>query len=177
MENVSYTKEEMLGRRVSLYKDLTPSHHAFVDSHLPGHHKSNHDIIGRGVTENPAGGPAISEPHDFAVHLVKAPSNNGAALHSHDTVEVFMSLAGKWKVYWDNNGENCEIVLGKWDVISVPPGVYRGFENLSGDDAVLLVIMGGEDSGRVSWAPEVVAAATAIGAEFNPDGTVRSPPK
>ena len=92
-------------------------------------------------------------------------------------VEVCMSLAGKWKVDWDNNGENCEIVLGKWDVISVPPGVYRGFENLSGDDAVLLVIMGGEDYVRVSWAPEVVAAATAIRAAFNPDGTVRSPPK
>lgn len=176
MKKVNMSKEEMLRQRVSLVKDLKSSAEAFADSGLPGHHKENFNIIGPGVTEDPALEPAITDPHGFNLHMVKATPGNGAALHAHPTVEVFMPLSGTWKVYWDNDGEICDLMLEKWDVISVPPGVYRGFENAGAEDAFLFVVLGGKDPGRVAWAPEIVAAASALGFAFSDEGVVTTRP-
>ena len=57
-------------------------------------------------------------------------------------------------------------------MISVPPGVYRGFENAGKEEAFLLVVLGGKDPGKVSWAPEIIEAAKGMGYTFNDDGTL-----
>ena len=80
-----------------------------------------------------------------------------------------MVLTGRWAVVWGDAGEE-EALLERWDVISVPAGVMRGFRNAGDEDAYLLAVVGGTDAGRITWAPEVVEEASRFGARLDERG-------
>lgn len=165
--------EEMEKTRVARYKNLKPSPRAFVDTAIPGYERLIYNIIGRGVTEDPALAPAITDARDFNLTLVRKAPGNRVGLHDHPTVEVFMPLTGRFGVYWGDEGEN-EVILEQWDVISVPPGVMRGFRNLGTEDAFLLAILGGSDAGHVEWSPSVLETARQHGVQLDEHGNVTS---
>ncbi len=52
-------------------------------------------------------------------------------------------LKGRFEVYWnDDGGERVE--LNRFDTISVPPGVCRGFRNIADEEGILQVIISGD---------------------------------
>ncbi|MGH7308617.1 MAG: cupin domain-containing protein [Candidatus Rokuibacteriota bacterium] len=163
--------EEMEATRVARFKNLKPSTRAFLDTAIPGFERLIYNVIGRGVTEDASLAPAITDARDFNMTLVKKAPGNRVGLHDHPTVEVFMALTGRWGVYWGDAAEH-EVTLEQWDVISVPPGVMRGFRNLGTDDAYLLAILGGSDSGHVEWSPKVLETARQYGVELDERGNV-----
>lgn len=170
MGNVQMSRDEM-EKRVARFKELRPSTKAFIDSLIPGHERQIFNIIGRGVTEDPSLQPAITDARDFNLTLVHAEPGKGAALHAHPTVEVFMSLSGRWGIYWGDTGEN-EIVLEQWDTISVPPGVMRGFRNAGTQAGYLIAVLGGTDAGHVAWAPQVLERAKETGLKLDAQGNL-----
>lgn len=104
----------------------------FIDSVLPGHQRMNYAVIGDTASENPEYAPAITTPHKFQIGMGFAAPGNGPAYHTHDYVEMFLVLKGKWRFYWGNDPDPSKIegeaTLRKWDLITLPPGLYRGFE-------------------------------------------------
>ena len=82
-----------------------------------------------------------------------------------------MPLTGRWGVYWGDDGEN-EVMLEQWDVISVPPGVMRGFRNAGTEDSFMLAILGGSDAGHVTWSPKVLEAARRLGVDLDTTGNL-----
>lgn len=173
MGKLQISVAEMEQTRVARFKSLKPSPRAFVDTAIPGYERLIYNIIGRGVTEDPALAPAITDARDFNLTLVKKAPGNRVGLHDHPTVEVFMPLTGRWGVYWGDEAEH-EVTLEQWDVISVPPGVMRGFRNLGTEDAYLLAILGGSDSGHVEWSPQVLESARQHGVQLDERGNVIS---
>lgn len=163
--------EEMERTRVARFKQLTPTPRGFVDTAIPGYERLIYNVIGRVVTEDAKLAPAIPDARDFNLTLVKKAPGNRVGLHDHPTVEVFMPLTGRWGVYWGDDGEH-EVLLEQWDVISVPPGVMRGFRNIGTEDSFLLAILGGSDSGHVTWSPKVLEAARQHGVELDAKGNV-----
>jgi mannose-6-phosphate isomerase-like protein (cupin superfamily) len=142
-----------------------------VDSLIPGHERLIFNVIGRGVTEDASLRPAITDARDFNLTFVHAEPGKGAALHAHPTVEVFMPLSGRWAIYWGDRGEQ-EIFLDQWDVISVPPGVMRGFRNAGESAGYLMAILGGTDAGHVAWAPAVLERARETGLSLDAEGNL-----
>ena len=170
MTDKHVTMDEMTAR-TARFEQLSASKQAFVDTRIPEHERVIFNVIGAGVTEDPALAPAIASAEGFNVTYIGADPGKGAALHSHPTVEVFIPMSGRWAVYWGDDGEQ-EIELGPWDVVSVPTGIMRGFRNDSGEDAVLLAILGGTDPGRVTWAESIVVAARIRGVALDAAGNV-----
>ena len=164
------SQDDMLAR-TARFNQLTPSTQAFVDTRLPEHKRDIFNVVGRGVNEDTSLAPAISAAQDFNLTYVGAEPGKGAALHSHSTVEVFIAMSGRWAVYWGEDGEN-EIELGKWDVVSVPPGVMRGFRNVGDAPAHLMAILGGTDAGKVDWAKSVTERAAASGLARDAEGNL-----
>ncbi len=150
-------------KRIARFGDLKPIPHGFLDTVIPGHAREVFNVIGQGVTEDPAAAPAIPDARDFNVTYVRAEPGNGAALHDHPTVEVFIPLTGRFAIIWGDQGEH-ELELAPFDVISVPPGVMRGFRNVDTRTAYLLAIIGGTDAGKVTYADQVIARAREYGA-------------
>ena len=164
------TNDEML-RRTAFFKELKPSALPFLDAAMPEYEREIFNVIGGGVTEDAHAAVAIPDARDFHLTMVRAGPGKGSALHSHTTLEVFVPLSGTWAIIWGDEGEN-ELTIGPWDVVSVPTGIMRGFRNDSGEDAVLLAILGGTDPGRVTWAESIVVAARIRGVGLDADGNV-----
>jgi len=74
-------------------------------------------------------------------------------MHGHPTVEVFVALNSQWVFFWGDNPED-QITLGPRDTISFPPGVMHGFRNIGSEEGCLYAILGGTDTGRVTYEKE-----------------------
>ena len=146
---------------------------AFIDARSPGSDKKeNFTIIGPGVAENPNQFVHIREPHGFNIGAARQPPHCTNSPHSHDTEEVFVAHRGTWRFFWGEHGEAGEVVLEPGDTISLPIHVFRGFENIGEDVGFLFAVLGGDDPGRVHWAPHVIESARGFGLILLADGSL-----
>lgn len=169
---------EMETKHVARESGLEGSDLAFLDQRLPGYQREIINMIGTSVTENPEDPaliPKTSPPaHGFAVIYNRAENGNGAALHAHETEEVFVPIRGSWELFWLEGEEERAVRLEVGDMINVPTLIYRGFRCVSDDpDALILTIVGGPDAGNVAWHPSVVEAARGTGLEVDEEGNLR----
>lgn len=159
--------------KIVKYEELVPCLNAFIDTRTPGSDKKeNFTIIGPGVSENPDQYVHIKEPHGFNIGGARQPPACINSQHSHDTAEVFFVHSGKWRFMVGETGEDADIILEAGDIISLPTQVFRGFENIGGDIGYLFAILGGDDPGKVLWAPYVFDMAKEYGLILLEDGTL-----
>ncbi|MBL0925134.1 MAG: cupin domain-containing protein [Sphingomonadaceae bacterium] len=150
--------------RVVRYADLVPCYNAFIDTRSPGSEaKENFTIIGPGVSENPDQHVHIAEPHGFNIGGARQPPGCVNSQHSHDTAEVFVIHSGTWSFNIGEHGEDARVICNPGDVISLPTGMFRGFTNIGDDSGYLFAVLGGDDPGRVLWAPYVFEMAKDYG--------------
>lgn len=149
-----------LEARLVRYVDLRPCRNAFIDTRNPGsEEKENFTIIGPGVAENPEQYVHISLPHGFNVGAARQPPGCVNSQHSHESAEVFIIHSGHWRFVTGEDGRDGFVDLEPGDVISVPTNVFRGFENIGTDMGFMFAVLGGDDPGRVTWAPYVFEEA------------------
>ena len=151
---------ETIEQRIVRYADLRPCYNAFVDTRTPGSEaKENFTIIGPGVSENPDQHVHIAEPHGFNIGGARQPPGCVNSQHSHETAEVFVVHTGRWRFDLGEQGEDAQLELEPGDVISLPTRTFRGFTNIGDDAGFLWAVLGGDDPGRVTWAPQVFELA------------------
>ena len=148
-------------KRIVRYGELKPCKTAFIDAHTPGSdQKENFTIIGGGVSESPDQHVHISIQHGFNIGAAGQPPKCRNSLHSHRTAEVFFVLSGRWRFFWGRWGDAGEVILEQGDIINIPTGIFRGFENVGTDYGMIMAILGGDDAGGgVIWAPQVIEDA------------------
>jgi mannose-6-phosphate isomerase-like protein (cupin superfamily) len=158
-----YSQTQM-ERRLVRYGDLKPCTTAFIDTRTPGsEQKENFTIIGPGVAENPEQFVHIDIPHGFNIGGARQPPRCVNSQHSHETAEVFLIHSGIWRFKTGERGTDGHVDLEPGDVISIPTRVFRGFENIGTTVGFMFAVLGGDDPGRVTWAPYVFEAARAHG--------------
>lgn len=168
MQNVA----AMAARRVR-YADLIPCTTAFIDARTPGSDaKENFTIIGPGVAENPDQHVHIREAHGFNIGGARQPPHCLNSQHSHDTAEVFAVFSGTWTFTMGVDKQDSAITLVQGDVISIPTNCFRGFENTGTDSGFLFAVLGGDDPGRVTWAPDVLEKAAVHGLVLLENGSL-----
>lgn len=172
------TRAQMLADNVSRAKGMRGSTLAFLDQRMPAHARENINIIGLNVTENaedPLLAPKIAAPaYGFSVGYIRAKNGCGAALHAHETEEVFIPVRGQWEIYWLEGETEQAVTLDVGDVVNVPTGIYRGFRCASDDpDALLLAVVGGPDAGKPAWHPSVLEEARRTGLDVDENGNLR----
>jgi mannose-6-phosphate isomerase-like protein (cupin superfamily) len=162
-----------LHKRLVRYQDLKPCLTAFIDTRSPGSDKKeNFTIIGPGVAENPDQHVHIGLAHGFNIGGARQPPGCLNSQHSHLTNEVFVVHSGTWAFRSGVTAEDGEVVLHEGDVISLPPDVFRGFENVGEQPGYLYAILGEDDPGRVLWAPQVFDLAEDFGLSLMEDGSL-----
>ena len=158
--------------RIVRYGDLRPCKTAFIDAHTPGSdQKENFTIIGGGVSESPDQHVHLNIPHGYNIGAAGQPPKCRNSLHSHRTAEVFFVLKGRWRFFWGRYGTAGEVVLEEGDIINIPTGIFRGFENIGTDYGMIMAILGGDDAGGgVIWAPQVITDAVDHGLVLGENG-------
>lgn len=158
--------------RIVRYGELRPCRTAFIDAHTPGSdQKENFTIIGGGVSESADQHVHIAIPHGFNIGAAGQPPKCRNSLHSHRTAEVFFVLSGRWRFFWGRWGDAGEVVLEPGDIINIPTGIFRGFENIGTDYGMIMAVLGGDDAGGgVIWAPQVITEAADHGLVLSEQG-------
>ena len=163
-----------LQSRILRFEEFIPCKTAFIDARTPGSdQKENFCLIGGGVAENPGQVIHINIPHGFDIGGARQPHGCKNSHHSHDTEEVFVVHKGEWKFTWGHDGSDGEVILKKGDTISIPTGMFRGFENVGPDDGFLFSVLGQNkdgSAGHVIWAPYVYKEAKHHGLVLLDDG-------
>lgn len=158
--------------RIVRYGELKPCRTAFIDAHTPGsNQKENFTIIGGGVSESADQHVHITIPHGFNIGAAGQPPHCRNSLHSHRTAEVFFVLSGRWRFFWGRWGTAGEVILEPGDIINIPTGIFRGFENVGTDYGMIMAVLGGDDAGGgVIWAPQVIEDAREHGLVLGENG-------
>ncbi len=154
------TPQEMR-KRIVRYGELRPCKTAFIDAHTPGSdQKENFTILGAGVSESADQYVHIEDKPGFNIGAAGQPPYCRNSLHTHSTAEVFFVLKSRWRFFWGRNGDAGEVTLEEGDIINIPTGIFRGFENIGTDYGMVMAILGGDDAGGgVDWAPQVIEEA------------------
>ena len=159
-------------RRVIQPGEFVADRSAFVDVRLPrSAGKASYSLIGPGVSQNPGQAVNLTEAHGF--HLGAASMDHGVVnnQHMHFTAEVFVCTRGRWRMRIGEHGQQT-LDISPGTVFSVPTWVFRGFENIGSDDGWLFAVLGGNETGGIVWAPDVLRAAAETGLFLGADGTV-----
>ena len=83
-----------------------------------------------------------AENFTFSTMVLPAGCEGPSHLHT-DAEEVFFILKGhKVRIIVEVNSDRTETVLGERDLISIPPGVYRGLVNEGMEEALMCVMIG-----------------------------------
>jgi mannose-6-phosphate isomerase-like protein (cupin superfamily) len=108
-----------------------------------------------------------------ALLWVLMPPGGGSNLHDHpgSGAELFIPVDGPLTIYWGENGER-QTTLQKFDCISVPEGLMRGFRNDTDQPILMLAIVDGGTKGgsSVRWHPSVLERAAESGVHLDADG-------
>lgn len=170
MKTITVTPEEMAAK-TARFADIEPQGNQFAEKlgiPLGAYQKMTAEEMKLLLSSEKLGGPFASEPaisddQDMIVAIVKCSPGQGPYLHAHyNTYENFICLSGRFRIRWGDDGEH-ETFLDPLDVIAVPKGVVRTFENASDDDAYLMAFIRGdtpEDFNDVAMTPAAAADVT-----------------
>ena len=159
--------------RLAKFDELIPSNVPFVEGKLKGHQdRKNYSVIGPGVSEDAKQNVKIAEEHGFNIGAVSAAPMNGSGLHSHTTAEVFIIHSGAWRFYWGVDGNEGEVILKKGDIASFPTNMFRGFQNVSDEEALMFVVLGENDPGVITWTPKLLKDAKESGMVLMDDNSL-----
>lgn len=184
MNHPKVSNEEMV-KRIIRFSDVRkhPIPVMFIDSIQEGHQRLNYALIGDGASENPDYKPMLDAPHTFQIGMHYAEPGNGPAYHTHDYVELFVPLKGKWTFYWGNDPDGepeGSADIGPWDTISLPPGLWRRFEVQKDEEegGVIYAVLDQHqvyDGKDPYWAIHVEDGAKAMGFSADANGKMIKP--
>lgn len=162
----------LLAERVIEPKDFVADTKAFVDVRIPrSKGKASYSFIGPGVSQNAGQDINLTVEHGFQIGAASMPHGVVNNPHLHFTAEVFICTNGRFRFDVGAEAEQAlEIEAGT--VFSAPTWVFRGFENTGPDDGWLFVVLGGDDTGGILWAPSVLAEAAETGLHLTRAHTV-----
>ena len=159
-------------RRVIEPVDFVADTAAFIDVRLErSAGKASYSFIGPGVSQNPDQAVNLDVPHGFNIGAASMASGVVNSQHLHFTAEVFICTKGDWRVAVGEHREQ-HLELGAGTIFSAPTWVFRGFENIGDHDGWMYTVLGGDDTGGIIWAPDVIRAAAETGLYLRSDYTV-----
>jgi quercetin dioxygenase-like cupin family protein len=151
--------EQIMEKYVARFADRTPDWYAFEDARIDGYKRAQHRFIGAGASGK-HGDPAVIPPRAFTLTIMYVEAGQGNAAHTHESEEAFFVLDGFLDVFVDDeDGRRVWTRLGKWDVISCPPGVIHGYENRSLERVYFQVMHGRGTPQTMGYADDTLFAA------------------
>jgi len=120
----------------------------------PKYRRAQMRYVGTGGTGVKSDANVVPSEH-FTFSTMLLPAGAEGPMHIHNDVEeIFFVLRGKVKVMCEKDGETWEAVLGERDLVSIPPGVYRGEINIGEEDALMCVMLGAPKPVTPTYPPE-----------------------
>ena len=151
------TLGEWVESRTARYETRTLDWDAlkFQADYDPIYRRAQMRYIGTGAT-GVADDENVVPAENFTFSTMVLPAGCEGPLHIHrDAEEVFFILKGhKIRFFIEHKGEMVETVLTERDLVSVPPGVYRGLRNEGIEEALMCVLIGNPKPVTPTYPPD-----------------------
>ncbi len=120
----------------------------------PKYRRAQMRYLGTGGTGIAADTGSVPSEH-FTFSTMIIPAGHEGPMHIHNDVEeVFFVMRGKVLVMCEKDGQRWEALLGERDLISIPPGVYRGEINVGEEDVLMCVMLGAAKPVTPTYPPD-----------------------
>ena len=152
----SPTLEEVVDQHIARLQDREPDWEAlrFQADYDPKYRRAQMRYMGTGGTGVAHDANVVPSVHFTFSTMILPPGCEGPShLHS-DVEEVFFILKGTVNVYVEHEGQKVERVIRERDLISVPPGLYRGIRNDTDEEALMCVMLGASKPQTPTYPPE-----------------------
>ena len=156
---------EELNKCIARFKDLERCDTGIPDMQLPECKRTFMNVLGfsgtvksGAETSSPFGDqakPVISHlPAGFGISFIAVRPGKGVLMHTHDSLECFLVLSGKFKLEYELNVGNHYTILDTLDFIACPTGLERRFECLEAapgqEEGMMLGIVSGDSPAAVA---------------------------
>ena len=147
---------EWMKGRIARYETRTYDWDAlkFQADFDPKYRRAQMRYMGTGGTGIDADSNAVPAEHFTFSTMVLPPGCEGPLHVHHDVEEVFFMIRGKIRLFLEKDGEKWETVIGERDLISVPPGIYRGLVNERDEEALMCVMLGASKPTIPTYPPD-----------------------
>ena len=126
----------------------------FQADYDPKYRRAQMRYMGTGGTGIGSDANTVPSEH-FTFSTMVLPAGCEGPIHVHDDVEeVFFMLRGRISLFVEQDGERFETVLKERDLISVPPGLYRGLVNDGQEEALMCVMLGNPKPQTPTYPPD-----------------------
>jgi len=136
--------EDRITSRIARYETRTYDWDAlkFQADFDPKYKRAQMRYMGTGGTGLSSDENTVPSEHFTFSTMVLPPGSEGP-MHVHvDVEEVFFMLRGKIRLFLEQDGESWETEIFERDLVSVPPGIYRGLLNHGQEEALMCVMLG-----------------------------------
>jgi quercetin dioxygenase-like cupin family protein len=171
-------------QRVVKFAELDWSAHALLDSQLPGCGSKIAPVIGHGMSAERNHLAPIMNSHGFSIEWLKIPAGGSVSLHQLSSKQVLAVYQGSVEICMQKQplpviepAQDAINIVAKGnadgnDSYAMPADVWRSYRNAGDVDAVMLVMTPGDERKRISWAPDVIERAAAVGYTHDANGYV-----
>ena len=164
-----YSMAEM-ARRVVPAEARDWSGRALLDAALPGHASELAPVIGHGMTEDRAHAAPIGNPHGFSIEWLRLQPGNRVGRHLLAEKQIIIVFKGALRI--ELNDGDVAVDVGPGECFSAPPGTWRSLVAASDGPVEATLVTSGDGRKRITWAPEIVREALALGVGLDHDGHV-----
>ncbi len=120
----------------------------------PRYRRAQMRYMGTGGTGKGSDMNTVPAEHFTFSTMVLPPGCEGPPHIHTDVEEVFFMLRGSIRLTITEGDREWETVLGERDLISVPPGVYRGLVNEGQEEALMCVMLGSSTPVTPTYPPD-----------------------
>ena len=148
--------EDRITSRIARYETRTYDWDAlkFQADFDPKYKRAQMRYMGTGGTGLASDENTVPSEHFTFSTMVLPPGCEGP-MHVHaDVEEVFFMLRGKIRLFLEHDGETWETELSERDLVSVPPGIYRGLLNHGQEEALMCVMLGATKPQTPTYPPD-----------------------
>jgi mannose-6-phosphate isomerase-like protein (cupin superfamily) len=126
----------------------------FQADYDPKYRRAQMRYVGTGGTGVTSDANVVPAEH-FTFSTMLLPAGHEGPMHvHHDVEEIFFILRGKLKLMLERDGEKFETILAERDLVSIPPGVYRGEVNVGEEDCLMCVMLGASKPVTPTYPPD-----------------------
>ena len=126
--------------------------------------------LGHGMTASRHHVPKVARPHSFSLEWLRLAPGESTGRWKADKSLVAFVFDGSPKVVLNGEESAAAVQLSERSIYSVPQGSWREFANGSDDEAVIMLVNGGDERVLPAWDERALAKASANGLALDPDG-------
>ncbi len=166
-----YTAAQM-AQRVVAAANRHWSGRALLCCVLPGMAAELAPVIGHGMTEDRAHAAPIGNAHGFSIEWLRIAPGQRVGRHLLAEKQVAIVFSGSLDVSLNGPGDEVPVHVATGECFSTPGNVWRSLAAGNDGPAEIALITAGDGRKRITWAPEIAAAAMAAGSGIDHNGYV-----